>query len=198
MLVREVMTTSPVTVRPGTTVQAALRLVAEAHVTSLPVVNAAGQLRGIVSEADLIKDRVPCDPRLHELAHPDDLPDRHDFVEQVMTPQVIAVGPDDDVVLAVDAMTSTTVKSLPVVDRSGRVLGMLSRSDVVRVLAGSDADLHRDIDCALTRVGLRDWLVEVHDGAVDLTGPSDPDAVDLARLATTTVPGVTSVRILVG
>ena len=43
MLVREVMTTSPVTVRPGTTVQAALRLVAEAHVTSVPVVNAAGR-----------------------------------------------------------------------------------------------------------------------------------------------------------
>ena len=198
MLVREVMTTSPVTVRPGTTVQAALRLVANAHVTSLPVVNAAGQLRGIVSEADLIKDRVPADPRLHELAHPGDLPDRHDFVEQVMTPHVIAVGPDDDVVLAVETMTSTTVKSLPVVDRSGRVLGMLSRSDVVRVLAGSDADLRRDIDCALTRVGLRDWLVEVHDGAVDLTGPSDPGAVDLARSATTMVPGVTSVRILVG
>ena len=198
MLVREVMTTSPVTVRPGTTVQAALRLVAEAHVTSLPVVNAAGQLRGIVSEADLIKDRVPSDPRLHELAHPGDLPDHHDFVEQVMTPHVIAVGPDDDVVRAVETMTSTTVKSLPVVDRSGRVLGMLSRSDVVRVLAGSDADLRRDIDCALTRVGLRDWLVEVHDGAVDLTGPSDPAAVDLARLATTTVPGVTSVRILAG
>jgi CBS domain-containing protein len=197
MLVREVMTTSPVTVRPGTTLQAAMRLVAEAHVTSLPVVNAAGQLRGIVSEADLIKDRVPSDPRLHELDHQDDLPGRHDFVEQVMTPHVIAVGPDDDVVLAVETMTSTTVKSLPVVDRSGRVLGMLSRSDVVRVLAGSDADLHRDIDCALT-LGLRDWLVVVHDGAVDLTGPSDPDAVDLARLATTTVPGVTSVRILVG
>jgi CBS domain-containing protein len=198
MLVREVMTTSPVTVRPGATVQAALRLVAEAHVTSLPVVNAAGKLRGIVSEADLIKDRVPCDPRLHELTHQGELPDRHEFVEQVMTPHVVAIGPDDDVVRAVEMMTSTTVKSLPVVDRTGRVLGMLSRSDVVRVLAGSDADLRRDIDCALTRVGLRDWLVEVHDGAVDLTGPSDPGAVDLARLAATTVPGVTSVRILAG
>ena len=195
MLVREVMTTSPVTVRPGTTVQAALRLVAEAHVTSLPVVNAAGQLRGIVSEADLIKDRVPSDPRLNELARPSELPDHHEFVDQVMTPHVIAVGPDDDVVLAVETMTSTTVKSLPVVDRSGRVLGMLSRSDVVRVLAGSDDDLRRDIDLALTRVGQRDWLVEVHDGAVELTGPSDADAVDLARLAATTVAGVTSLRI---
>ena len=198
MLVREVMTTSPVTVRPGTTLQAALQLVAEAHVTSLPVVNAAGQLRGIVSEADLIRDRVPSDPRLNELAHQGELPDHHDVVEQVMTPHVIAVGPDDDVVLAVETMTSTTVKSLPVVDRSGRVLGMLSRSDVVRVLAGSDADLRRDVDCALTCLGLRDWLVEVHDGAVDLTGPADPDAVDLARLAAATVPGVTSVRFLVG
>ena len=95
-------------------------------------------------------------------------------------------------------MTSTAVKSLPVIDRSGRVLGMLSRSDVVRVLAGSDADLRRDVDCALTCIGLRDWIVDVHDGAVELTGPADPDAVDLARLAAATVPGVTSVRLLVG
>ena len=94
MLVREVMTTSPVTVRPGTTLQAAMRLVAEAHVTSLPVVNAAGQLRGIVSEADLIKDRVPADPRLHELAHPGDLPDRHDFVEQEDPDRCRRIGHD--------------------------------------------------------------------------------------------------------
>ena len=71
-----------------------------------------------------------------------------------MTPHVVAVGPDDDVVHAVETMTSTTVKSLPVVDRSGRVLGMLSRSDLVRVLAASDADLRRDVDCALTCLGL--------------------------------------------
>ncbi|MEO6511398.1 MAG: CBS domain-containing protein [Nocardioides sp.] len=192
MLVREVMSTSPVTVGPGTTLQEALRLVAGAHITSLPVVDAEGRLRGIVSEADLIKDRVPSDPRLNEHGHVGDLPGRHEHVEDVMTPYVVAVGPDDDLVHAVETMTSTTVKSLPVVDRAGRVVGMLSRSDVVRVLAGSDDELHRDIDLALSRIGLRDWLVEVHDGAVDLTGPREDDS-ELARVAAATVPGVASV-----
>jgi CBS domain-containing protein len=97
-------------------------------------------------------------------------------------------------------MTSTAVKSLPVVDRSRRVLGMLSRSDVVRLLAGSDADLRRDIDTALHHLGLGDWYVEVDDGAVDLTGPAGAAAStqELARRTAAVVPGVTSVRMLVG
>ena len=53
---------------------------------------------------------------------------------------------------------------------------MLSRSDVVRVLARADDDLARDVDALLASVGLRDWLVEVNDGTVALTGPDDsPD-----------------------
>jgi CBS domain-containing protein len=117
-----------------------------------------------------------------------------------MTRHVVAVSPDDDVVPAVEAMTSTTVKSLPVVDRAGRVVGMLSRSDVVRLMAGSDADLRRDIDTALLGVGLGDWYVDVADGAVDLTGPAEaaPPARDLARLTAAVVPGVTSVSVRVG
>jgi CBS domain-containing protein len=51
MLVREVMTTSPVTVRPTTTVQAAPRLVAEVHVTSLPVVDRSGRVLCMLSRS---------------------------------------------------------------------------------------------------------------------------------------------------
>jgi CBS domain-containing protein len=198
MLVREVMSTSPITVRPGTTIHSALQVLAKAGVTSLPVVTGSGRLRGIVSEADLIKDRVACDPRLRELPDEVEGPDRHHLVEDVMTPHVVAVGPDDDVVRAVDVLTSTTVKSLPVVDRAGRVLGMLSRSDVVRVLAGSDDDLRCEIDRLLTCAGLRDWMVEVREGTVLLTGPDTGESGDLARLTAATVPGVTSVHVRFG
>jgi CBS domain-containing protein len=93
-------------------------------------------------------------------------------------------------------MTSTTVKSLPVVDRHGRVLGMVSRSDVVRMLARADHDLERDVDAALTSVGLRDWQVEVNDGTVTLVAPRRRvDDRGLARVAAGTVPGVVEVHI---
>ena len=79
---------------------------------------------------------------------------------------------------------------------NGRVLGVVSRSDVVTLLARADHDLQRDVDSALTSVGLRDWLVEVDDGTVELVAPAR--AVDdrgLARVVAGTVPGVAAVHV---
>ena len=57
------------------------------------------------------------------------------------------------------------------VDDSDRVVGMVSRSDVVRLLASPDRTLEARVDAELTAVGLSDWLVEAHDGSVRLVGP---------------------------
>lgn len=194
MLVREVMSTAPVTVPLGTPIQSALRVLADARVTSVPVVTGEGRIRGIVSEADVILDRVPTDPRLCEIPHDVERPDRHVLVDEVMTHHVVSVGPDTDLADAVDLLISTTVKSLPVVGRGGRVLGMVSRSDVVRMLAASDDDLEREVDAALVNVGLVDWEVEADDGTVELTGPAGSGDCALARTAASTVRGVTSVH----
>jgi hypothetical protein len=72
---------------------------------------------------------------------------------------------------------------------------MLSRSDVARMLAHSDEDLDRDVDAALTAVGLRDWWVEVHDGIVDLVAPAGDQPFELARIVAETVPGAITVRV---
>jgi CBS domain-containing protein len=196
MLVREVMSNGAITVPLGTTVKSALAILASAHITSVPVVSASGKLRGIVSEADLIRDAVSVDARLHEIPHEDVLIDRHQYVDDVMTTHVLTVGPDSDLAEAVELMTSTGVKSVPVVTVSGRVLGVVSRSDVVHMLARADHDLERDVDAALVSVGLRDWLVEVTDGNVELVAPVR--AVDdrgLARVVAGTVPGVVHVHV---
>ena len=191
MLVREVMSNEAITVPLGTTVKSALAMLASARITSMPVVSASGKLRGIVSEADLIRDGVSADSRLHEIQREDFLIDRHQYVDEVMTTRVLTVGPDSDLAEAVDLMTTTGVKSVPVVAADGRVLGVVSRSDVVALLARADHDLERDVDAALASVGLRDWLVEVNDGTVELVAPAR--AVDdrgLARVVAGTVPGV--------
>ncbi|MBF4767163.1 CBS domain-containing protein [Nocardioides agariphilus] len=190
------MSNQAITVQLGSTVKSALSVLASAGITSMPVVSASGKLRGIVSEADLIRDAVSTDARLHEIPRETVLIDRHQYVDDVMTTHVLTVGPDSDLAEAVELMTSTGVKSLPVVTANGRVLGVVSRSDVVHMLARADHDLERDVDAALASVGLRDWLVEVDDGVVELVAPAR--AVDdrgLARAAAGTVPGVVRVHI---
>lgn len=195
MLVREVMTTDPITVRLGTTIQATLLVLADAGVTSLPVVAADGRLRGVVSEADLIRDRVGRDPRLHEIPDEPEVLDLPRVVDEVMTPHAITVRADTDLAEAVELITSTSIKSVPVVDSRGRVRGIVSSSDVVRLLARADDDLAGEVDAALVSVGLTDWLVEVHDGVVDMLGPERTRDSSLARIVAGTVAGVAEVRI---
>ncbi|MDP3894624.1 CBS domain-containing protein, partial [Nocardioides sp.] len=140
MLVREVMTTPAVTVHVETSVKTALTLLAEHSVTSLPVVGHDGQVIGVVSEADLIRDGIPQDIRLHLNYAPD--PEARSLAAQtvgeVMSHHPVTVSPDTDLHQATELMTSTTVKSLPVVDDQQRVVGVVSRRDVVRVLAQPD------------------------------------------------------------
>jgi CBS domain-containing protein len=193
MLVRELMTPDPVTVAEDTPVKTALVLLSQHEITSMPVLGRHGRLSGVVSEADLIRDLVRADPRSHELTLDDDRCDRPLVVGEVMTPHAVTVHLDTELAQAVDLITSTTVKSVPVVDHDGGVKGMLSRSDVVRVLARADEELARDVDSVLASVGLGDWVAEVTDGNVTLTGPDDSRERALAHLVAGTVPGVVQV-----
>ncbi len=192
MLVHEVMSTDVVTIRPSTTVKHALALLAQHRVTALPVVTGAGLLCGVVSEADLIRDLLARDPRAHEIPQPDNR-SKPTNVEEVMSGHPLTVRPDTDLVQAVDLLTSTAVKSLPVVDRAGRLEGVLSRSDVVRVLARADQDIEGEIDELLRTTGLEDWLVEVTDGTAELVGPEGTTDALVARLLAETVAGVIDV-----
>jgi hypothetical protein len=77
----------------------------------------------------------------------------------------------------------------------GHVLGMLSRSDVVRLLAHPNRALEAAVDAELTSIGLTDWLVDAADGVVNLTGPENSPDRTVARLMASRVPGVIDVRI---
>ena len=93
-------------------------------------------------------------------------------------------------------MMTTGVTSVPVVAADGKVLGLVSRSDVVTLLARADHDLERAVRAALAAVGLRDWLVEVNDGTLELVAPAR--AVGdrgFALVAAGTVPDVATVRV---
>lgn len=195
MLVRDVMTPDPVTVTAKASVKEALTRLATLGITSMPVVDDRGRLCGIVSEADLIREAVARDPRAQErpITVEPVYPPR--TVEEVYTHSAMSVRAGDDVAAAVDLMTSTAVKCLPVLDDDGVLVGVLSRSDVVQALAREDEVIAADVDDLLSSLGHADWLVEVHDGVVDVSGPDGAAERSLAHVVAHTVAGVVDVRI---
>jgi CBS domain-containing protein len=194
MLVKDVMTEHPVSVTPGTGVKGALTKLAFVGVTALPVVDDEGRLCGIVSEADFIGEVID-DPRAHERPVTMRPLEPARTVEDVYTRTPVTVRPHDDVTAVVEVMTSKGFKSLPVVDDQQRLLGMISRSDVVRALARDDDAITKDIARLLTELGHPDWSVHVVSGVVDITGPADTGQRSLAHALARTVPGVVEVRI---
>ena len=195
MLVREVMTPRPVTVHPGTESKTALRLLDRHAVTSMAVVDGESRIVGVVSEADLIREALPPDPRAHMIPPSEDpRPTRPHTVGEVMNRHPVAVTADADLSEAVALMTSTAVKSLPVVDGRGRVVGMVSRRDVVHLLARDDERIEREVDELFREAGV-DWLVRVDDGEVTVEGPGDRSSRAIATSLAATVAGVTGVRI---
>jgi CBS domain-containing protein len=194
MLVRDVMTVDPVTITPEAGVKAALTRLAHVGITSMPVVDEHRLLRGIVSEADLIRD-VADDPRAHERPLTIRPVNPARTVDDVYTRSPVTIRPADDVTAAVDLMTSRGFKSLPVVDDRHRLVGIVSRSDVVRALARDDSQIAADIRRFFDDLGHTEWRVEVADGVVDITGPSDAALRSLAHTVGRTVLGVVEVRV---
>src|SRR4051794_15695430 len=153
MLVHEVMTSPAVTVVPRTSLKQAMGLLDAHQITAMPVIDDAGTLLGVVSEADVLRETIPPDRRVHERLVEITAPPVHLAVTDVMTHLAITVSPDDDVSQAVELLVDTQVKSLPVV-RLGRVIGMISRRDIIAVLARRDELIEAEVDEGLRRAGV--------------------------------------------
>lgn len=125
MEVRELMTSSVVSISPEETAELAARLLSRHNLGALPVINAEGRLRGIVTDRDLA---LRCIAAENDPAHT--------RVSEVMTRGVVAVTPHDDVREASRLMAAEQVRRLPVIDQ-GKVVGMLSLGDMARAEAFS-------------------------------------------------------------
>ncbi len=192
MLVRELMTSPAVTVRPHATVKEAARLLTEHGITALPVVDARGALIGVVSEADLIRDTLLPDQRAHELPVHLSVGAFGTEVSDVMSHFPLSVRSDADLAAAAELMSGSAVKSLPVVE-GGTVVGVISRRDIVAVLARSDQRIEAEVDELLRSAGVEAG-VEVLDGVVVLDGPDEPHQQEMARVLVSTVQGVVGIR----
>ena len=81
------------------------------------------------------------------------------------------------------------------IDHQGRLLGVISRSDVVRALARDDDVITADIGKLFEDLGHATWTAAVSGGLVEITGPDDAAQRSLAHALTRTVPGVVAVHI---
>lgn len=147
MKANDIMTTDVVSVRPDTTTRTVAKLLSAHGISAVPVVDEAGAPVGMVSEGDLIgrsdeDRRARRDWWLTLLAEGEELPSNFlaslrepaRAVRDVMSSPVISVGEDTEPVEIAKLLASHHIKRVPVV-RDGRVVGIVSRADIVRAMA---------------------------------------------------------------
>jgi CBS domain-containing protein len=143
--VRDLMTSSPVTVYPDSSIHELKVLFKRYQVNTLPVVDDRGVLRGIVSQHDLLRVFRPDARRWISVL----LALGAERVRDLMSRGVIAVEPGESVIAALDLMIATRRRSLPVVERrpmGPMLVGMLSRSDLLPCLTLAADELPRGGD----------------------------------------------------
>ncbi|MCB5943154.1 CBS domain-containing protein [Acidocella sp. KAb 2-4] len=144
MKVSELMSRNTISVLPGTTVADAARIMLSNRVTGLPVLDEKGALVGIVSEGDLLRRaEIGTDGKqagwLRALLMPasvasDYVTTHARHVSGVMTHNPVFVTPDTPLDEVAQLMIRKHIKRLPVLD-AGQLVGMISRSDLLRLLA---------------------------------------------------------------
>ncbi|MFI9846640.1 HPP family protein [Nonomuraea sp. NPDC051941] len=195
MLVREVMSSPAMTVRHTDPVRRAIRRLYGHNITAAPVVDESGHLVGVVSELDLLRGEFEPDPRATVRPTPSSHEPPPRQVMDVMTSDVVTVTETTDVTSAIDLMVGKRIKSLPVL-RGHEVVGMVSRCDLMAMLARPDGELREAVVTALREqypFG-PSWQVTVRDGVAELSGPPHEHADHIADLLARTVPGIVRVK----
>ena len=206
MRVHDVMTTDVATARPDAPLKEVAAELADRGISGMPVVDDDGGVVGVVSEADVLGKMAtaPEDERgaLERLRRKSDAGDREldaQLVKDVMTSPAITIDEHWPVSEAADRMLAGKVNRLPVV-RQGRLVGVVSRADLVRAFARSDEDVLSEVRdlVALQQEILRDDRhveIGVEHGEVMLAGEvRDRDGAEVLVKMARTVPGVVSVR----
>ena len=149
--VAEVMIPEPITVQIQTPLQEAIQIMAEKKISGLPVVNDDRQLVGVISETDLMwkETGVETPPYIMILDSVIYLqnPARYEkeihkvlgqTVGEVMTDKPISIKPNKSLREAAHLMHEKNIRRLPVVDeQEGKVIGILTRGDIIRTMANS-------------------------------------------------------------
>lgn len=215
LLARDLMTPDVVTVPPETPVMAMARLLADRGISAVPVVDAAGKVLGIVTEADLIRRLAGEEDRPSSwfgalFADPASQAERYARTHGVtardlMTEKVVSVAPDTTAAHIAHMMEEQKIRRVVVVD-GDKLKGIVSRADLLRALVApphveaelSDERIRRAVMAAMKKEPWTDTfytMVEVKDGTVTFHGFRRSDTVQKAlRVLAENVPGVKVVQ----
>jgi CBS domain-containing protein len=202
--VKDVMSTLPVWVSETASFREIAVKLRECRVSAFPVLDAHGTVIGVVSEADLlVKEAVLGEPGgvgglLAGLVHHAARAKAAGVTAaDLMTSPAVTIGPDDTVEHAAKLMYDRKVKRLPVIDHGGRLVGIISRTDILAVFDRGDAEIREEI---MTQViagrSEPSWYqVIVKDGVVTLEGNPETASIGHDLISRTRhVQGVVAVR----
>jgi CBS domain-containing protein len=187
--VRDVMTTSVVTVDRITPYKEIARLLAEHRISGLPVLRMGRHVVGVVTEADLLDAQAKTARRLRSASRRTWWPrgQQHPPLTagELMTTPAITIGPDATIPAAARLMSTHHVRRLPVVTDDGKLLGVVSRRDLLSVFLRPDEDIAADVRRVLDDILLNrpaEAVVTVRNGVVTLAGTLRPTAGDHTEL----------------
>ena len=201
MQIKDVMTAPALTVGTETSIKEVASILVERNISGLPVVDAQGAVVGVVSEADiLLKEGGERRSAgfLHVLYRHD--PEKSDArtAAEAMTSPARTIEPSRPIAEAARMMTDGGINRLPVVE-DGRLVGIVTRADLVRAFVRSDAEIEREIresvELRSHGIDTNALTVIVSSGEVELGGrvATQDDAALVERIAHA-VPGVVSVE----
>jgi CBS domain-containing protein len=209
--VRDIMTTSVVTVDRITSYKEIAEKLAEHQISGMPVLILGRHVAGVVSEGDLIaaQARRPDGSRsgLAKALHHGENQNAHPALtaDDLMTSPAITIHPDATIATAARVMTTHHVRRLPVVNPDGKLVGLVSRRDLLRLFLRDDADIGRQVQELLAEIlpaDQPDIKVTVHSGVVTLAGTAVLDGqhelLDVALRLIRDVDGVVDVRSKIG
>lgn len=146
--VEQVMTSNPVTVKPETPLKEAIEILVTKKISGLPVVDDSDKLIGVISETDLTWQETGVEPPpyimiLDSIIYLEN-PARYEkeihkalgqTVKEVMSDKPISVKPTQTIKEAANLMHHKKIRRLPVVDSHGKVIGILTQGDIIRMMA---------------------------------------------------------------
>jgi CBS-domain-containing membrane protein len=201
--VNDVMTRAVVSVDRDASYRNMVDLLVDRRISALPVIDDAGRVVGIVSETDLFrKIEYAGDDAPRIFDSPRRRAERRKSAGRtaadLMSSTVVAVNPDTSIALAARTMDRAGVKRLPVVDRQARLVGIVTRGDLLRVHLRPDQDIRAEIERNVLGVFLIEEAsgvaVAVADGSVNLSGKVDRwSSADLAERLCREIAGVVDV-----
>lgn len=179
MRVVDLMTTDVITTTTDTGLKDAARVLIQAGVSGLPVVDGDGRLVGIITEADFVEAEADRawgreKRRLLDALFGERQPRQATTVGEAMTRHPVVIDMESDVTEAARKMIEHGVKRLPVVNPDGRLEGIISRADILRAFARPDEviadEVRNDVLRRILMLDPEEFEVEVADGVVRIGG----------------------------